>query len=154
MRMSDQGFLSGFVGEFLHSLDPKKRLTIPSEWRSLVGEPNRLLIMPGVDVKCLYAFPAKSVERRMEAIRNLSVSDVDGRRFARIVASRSDFLWWDSQGRIRISDKLLEYAELQNQAVLVGNFEGFELWNPDRWTDEAKSIDDDMLKKAASSIGF
>ena len=41
--MSGQGI---FVGRFTHSLDPKKRLTIPAVWRAQVGTPKSLYVLP------------------------------------------------------------------------------------------------------------
>ena len=37
-----------FVNTYVHTLDGKKRLTIPSDWRELAGAPGRLFLLgPG-----------------------------------------------------------------------------------------------------------
>ena len=123
-EMAGQGV---FVNTYTHSLDSKKRLTIPSDWRELVGVPRGLFVLPGVNDKCLCVYPAREMTRRLEKLRNLSIADEKGRQFARTLASRADLVPWDSQGRIRIKDELLEYADLVNQVVLVGTYDGFEL---------------------------
>ena len=92
--------------------------------------------------------------RRMERLRNLSIADEKGRQLARTLASRSDLVPWDSQGRIRIKDTLLEFAELQNQVVLVGTFDGFELWNPDTWNKQLDTMSQSNLGEAARYVGF
>ena len=43
-----------FVGNYTHSLDGKKRVTIPADWRDAAGNPT-LFVLPGVNFKCLYA---------------------------------------------------------------------------------------------------
>ena len=143
-----------FVGHFTHSLDPKRRLTIPSDWRELAGDQRRLFVLPGIDVKCLYVYPAFEMTRRLERLRKLSIADGKGRQFARTLGSRSDWAAWDSQGRIRIKDELLRYAGLENQVELVGTFDGFELWSPDAWKAENEGIDESMIEQAAREIGF
>ena len=150
-EMAGQGV---FVNTFTHSLDSKKRLTIPSDWRELVGVPRGLFVLPGVNDKCLCVYPAREMTRRLEKLRNLSIADEKGRQLARTLASRSDLVPWDSQGRIRIKDELLDFADLVNQVVLVGTFDGFELWSPDQWKQQSGMMDQTGLGEAARYVGF
>jgi len=156
-NITGYGELAGqgvFVNTYVHSLDSKKRLTIPSDWRELAGVPKRLFVLPGVNDKCLCVYPAREMTRRLEKLRNLSIADIQGRQLARTLASRSDLVPWDSQGRIRIKDDLLDYAALVNQVVLVGTFDGFELWSPEKWKEQTSSVDQPKLGEAARYVGF
>ncbi len=142
-----------FVGTFTHSLDPKKRLTIPAEWRSVASEPG-LFVLPGVNMKCLYVFPDREMMRRLERFRSVSIADAKAQQFARAFFSRANQMQWDSQGRMRVGDDLLEYAELLNQVVMVGVGNRFELWSPDRWNEQLKSMEQPSFEEAAQYIGF
>lgn len=142
-----------FISRFVHSLDPKKRLTIPSEWRAQVGTPKSLYILPDVTQKCLCVLPASEMARRLERIRQHSIADIKARQFQRAVASESDLVAWDSQGRIRIKDELLSFAGLVDQVVLVGAFHTFELWNPDGWEKSAPRDKGNILEWA-QYVGF
>lgn len=142
-----------FVNTYEHSLDAKKRLTIPSVWRETVGVPSQLLVLPGVNDKCLCVYPAREITRRMESLRNLSIADAKGRKLARTLASRSDLVPWDSAGRIRIKDDLLNFAGITKDVVLVGTFDGFELWEPKLWK-QASIIEQADLGEAAQYVGF
>ena len=150
-EMAGQGV---FVNTYTHSLDTKKRLTIPSDWRELAGVPRRLFVLPGVNDKCLCVYPAREMTRRLEKLRNLSIADEKGRHLARMLASRSDLVPWDTQGRIRIKDELLDFADLKNQVIMVGTFDGFELWSPDRWKEQNSSMEQPKLGDAARYVGF
>ena len=150
-----EGAMQGvFVNTYVHSLDTKKRLTIPRDWREMVGVPERLFVLPGVNDKCLCVYPEREMTRRMQRLQNLSIADRKGRQLARTLAARSDLSGWDTQGRIRIKDELLNYAELINQVVLVGTFDGFELWNPDQWNEISTSMDQESIGEAAQYVGF
>ncbi len=143
-----------FVNNFTHALDAKKRLTIPSEWREAVGMPQSVIVMPSVNDPCLCVYPAREMSRRMEKFRNVSIADRQARHFARMLASRSNLLPWDAQGRIRVSDDLLRFAELEGEVVLVGGFDCFELWSPKRWNALMQSETQSSLGEAARSLGF
>lgn len=142
-----------FVSTFTHSLDPKKRLTIPSEWRAQIGSPKSLYILPDVHQKCLCAYPAARMVRRLERMKHHSIADREARQFSRVLASQSDLVSWDSQGRIRIKDSLLQFGGLLNQVVLVGAFESFELWNPAHLK-TAGGMDSASIQEAAKYVGF
>ena len=143
-----------FTGTTTHFLDPKKRLTIPSEWRDQVGVTNNLYVLPDlVGRRFLNVFTAREMVKRLQSIRNLPVADEKGRQFARLLGSQSQLVPWDSAGRIRINDALLEEAKLSDKIVLVGVFDHFELWNPDLWKEsESKKVED--LREAAQYVGF
>lgn len=145
--------LGVFVGEFTHSLDPKKRLTIPSVWRAQVGAPKSLYVFPDFYRKCLNVFPAGEMARKLEKIRRQSMTDRKATEFASVLGSASDLVPWDSQGRIRIKDKLLRFAGLVDQVVLIGALDKFQLWNPDDRPDVGE-IDQESLKEAGRYVDF
>ena len=145
--------LGMFVGEYTHSLDPKKRLTIPSVWRAQVGRPKTLYVLPDFHERCLNVFPAAEMSRKLEKLRRHSMADREAMRFASTLGGSSDVVPWDSQGRIRIKDKLLRFAELEDQVVLVGALDKFQLWNPRNRPDTGE-VDQVNLSKAGRYVDF
>jgi MraZ protein len=141
-----------FVSTFTHSLDPKKRLTIPSQWRAQVGA-NGLYVLPDISMKCLCVFPAAEIKQRLQKLRQHAMADRKAREFARVIGSKSDLVVWDTQGRIRIKDELLDLAGLTDQVVLVGALDRFELWAPDRLK-ETGGEDPASFEDAARYVGF
>jgi len=145
----------GFAGNFTHSLDPKKRMTIPAVWRDQVGEPKSLYVLPGLNnEKCLYVYPAHEMARRLEKFRKISIGDKKARMFARLLASSSDLIAWDSQGRIRIKDELLSQAGIGPRVKLIGAWDRFELWNPEEWDKVAGSVDQAAMEDAVRYVEF
>ena len=143
-----------FTGSHPHVLDPKKRLTIPSEWREIVGEPKSLYVLPGLEGgRFLNVYPAREIAQRLQSIRSLPLSDAKGRQFARLLGMQSQLVAWDVAGRIRVNDELLEQADLSDQVVLVGVFDHFELWNPNQLKQACPSGTGD-LREAARYVGF
>ncbi len=154
-RQNDQATLGAFVSSYLHALDPKKRLTIPSVWRERVGSPPSLYILPGLHGdQCLYVFPAREISQRLEKIRAIGIGDKKARAFTRIFAANSDLIpEWDRQGRIRVKDELLAYARLTDQVQLVGALDHFQLWNPELWK-SASVLDATTMEDAMRYIGL
>ncbi len=142
-----------FVGSYTHTLDGKKRVTIPSDWREAAGEPV-LFILPGVNEKCLYVYTAREMAQRLEKVRTASVANVQAQRFLRDFFSRADRVALDAQGRIRVKDALLDYAGIINQMLLVGVGSRFELWSPESWNEQSSQLDQSKFAEAVQYIGF
>lgn len=148
------GIENVFVDTFRHSLDAKKRLTIPSEWRALVGKPERLFVLPSTNDPCLSVFPAREMARRLKKLQELSIVDAATQDQARTLAAHANLVPWDAQGRIRIKDDLLAYAGLEGEVVLVGVFTRFELWSPKAWEQKQPALSQPLLGDAARSVGL
>jgi MraZ protein len=142
-----------FVGSHTHSLDGKKRLTIPSEWREAAGG-LPLFVLKGVDQPCLYVFTARDMATKLDKIRAISVANAKAQQFLRSLFSSADRLEIDSAGRIRVSDRLLDFAGITGQVELVGVGGRFELWSPEQWNKQNSQLDPQSFAEAAASIGF
>jgi MraZ protein len=142
-----------FVGQYVHSMDGKKRVTIPSDWREAAENPV-LFVLPGVNEKCLYVYTAREMAERLQKVRAASVANVQAQKFLRDFFSRADRVSLDAGGRIRVKDSLLEYAGIINQMVLVGVGSRFELWSPESWNEQNSQMDQSQFAEAAQYIGF
>ncbi len=142
-----------FVGSYTHTLDGKKRVTVPSDWRQAAGNPT-LFVLPGVNAKCLYVVTAREMAQRLDKVRQASVANVKAQRFLRDFFSRADRVDLDAQGRIRVKDALLDFAGIINQMVMVGVGSRFELWSPEAWNEQNSQLDQSTFAEAAQYIGF
>lgn len=147
------GGIGMFVGEFQHSLDPKKRLTIPSVWRVQVGDPKSLFVLPDFHERCLNVLPAAEMARKLEKIRRHSLADRKVMEFTRTLGAAADLVSWDTQGRVRIKDKLLLFAGITEQVLMVGAMDKFQLWNPDFRKDSGE-VDQGRLVEAGLYVDF
>lgn len=132
-----------FVGSFHHSLDPKRRLIIPSDWRGMMGETPRLYVFPHPDRKCLYLYTLAEMNRRLQQLRRSSAIDTQDEQAVRAMTASADALIVDAQGRVRIKDELLAHVEVKTRVVLVGTLTRIELWSEENF---------DMALPAASAL--
>ncbi len=119
-----------FTDRHDHALDSKKRFTIPSEWRSLMGNPKFVYVMPDPREKCLHIIPQAEMEGRLAKLRERALFDPALAPLLQTIGSSSEMPLLDVQGRIRISDKLLQFANLTTTVAMVGSVRTIKLWNP------------------------
>lgn len=122
-----------FVGSFHHSLDPKRRLIIPSGWRAIAGDPPRFYAFPHPEHACLYLYTLSEMNRRLHRLRGQGMTDALMEQAVRSMTAAADALLVDAQGRVRIKDELLAHAEVKSKVVLVGILTRIELWSEEKF---------------------
>ncbi|HEY6168094.1 MAG TPA: hypothetical protein VI454_08650 [Verrucomicrobiae bacterium] len=140
-----------YNGTFLHGVDDKRRVQIPSRWRPTdPGLELTVILWPkhsaGV---CLRVLPPKEMDELMVELDAMPSSDPDKPLLKRIIGSRSVQVTLDKAGRITIPDDMAKAAaiELNGEAKLVGLLDRFELWNPKRY-EAVEAADDARMTKA------
>ncbi len=151
-----ENLVGGFVKNYTHALDPKKRLTIPSQWRESVVGPKRFFVLPRSkdDFKRLGLYTEQMMAQKLQDLSQRPVSDGKAEDMARMLGSHADIVSWDSQGRVRICDSLLEFAGVTDKVVLAGCLRHIELWNPESWQEHEQSKGLSQLEGLMSNIGF
>ncbi|PIR73742.1 MAG: cell division/cell wall cluster transcriptional repressor MraZ [Candidatus Moranbacteria bacterium CG10_big_fil_rev_8_21_14_0_10_35_21] len=120
-----------FIGEYSHSIDPKKRLALPMKFRSELK--NRVVITRGLD-KCLFIYPMKIWEELAGKLGTLPVGEASTRSFIRLMLAGAIDADMDKQGRILIPDFLKSYAGLSRNIVIAGVYNRLEVWDEKKWT--------------------
>jgi MraZ protein len=129
-----------FLGEYIHILDSKGRLTIPAKFRADLD--GGLVITRGID-RCLAIFPMPEWERLAEQVNALPMTDQRARAFRRLVFANASDVTPDKQGRVLIPPRLREYADLDGKVVVAGLSSYIEVWNPETWEDVCEGVEGD-----------
>ena len=119
-----------FIGEYIHSVDDKKRLSVPAKFRKELGKKG--VITLGLN-KCLSLYPTKEWKTFAEKLSKLSMGKSEDRGFSRTMLSGAFEVEIDTIGRILIPDALKEYAGLKEKVVLTGVYDRVELWDENAW---------------------
>lgn len=141
------------IGEYIHTLDPKKRLALPSKFRKELGK--KVVITRGLD-NCLFVYPMKAWQKMSEKIAELPMGQADTRGFGRFMlagAVESDI---DAIGRILVPDFLKEFAKLGTQVAVIGVHERVELWDETLWNEYKGRIEKqaDALAEKLGEVGI
>lgn len=136
-----------YCGEYEHTLDPQRRIAIPSAWRDKSASDSWYLV-PGRD-GLLQMIPIEVFSEFVEKARKVSFANHKAQiMLARFSASIQECKGCKN-GRIQISQKMLDHAGIKNDVVLVGCLTMVQLWSPDRWKkvcEEATDADLDTIQ--------
>jgi len=123
-----------WYGEYLHSLDEKNRVVLPSRFRQKIKEKRikKFYLTRGLE-RCLFMFAEKDWLRIEEKFSSLSFTKLKARFFNRLYFSGAYETKIDSQGRILIPDYLKNFAQIKKEVVIIGVSDRIEIWDKSSW---------------------
>jgi MraZ protein len=128
-----------FLGQFVHSFDEKSRLTVPAKYRELISD--GAFVVQGLDRNLMVLTPA-AFQVIYERVMAMNLTDPTARLLRRIILGNASQLEVDKSGRILLPQILREFAGLTKDAVLVGQGDYFEIWEPAAWQQQVNQVQD------------
>jgi MraZ protein len=120
------------TGTYPRTLDDKKRLGLPKRVREQLGDPQQVFVTPGPD-QCLWLYSQAGLERLAEKLDQAPAADAEARVFRRLYFAQTEAADVDRTGRILMSDRLIQFAGLRHELVLIGVRDHLEVWDAERW---------------------
>lgn len=129
-----------FIGEYLHTLDPKNRISLPAKFRKGLG---RTVVMTrGLD-HCLSVYPKKEWEKEASARAVHADGTTAVRGLARLFLAGAMEMEVDAAGRVLIPDHLKSFAGLKSKTVIAGIASRVEMWEEEAWKKYTADIERD-----------
>lgn len=140
------------IGKYTHDLDPKKRLTLPSKWRTDLGK--KVVVTSGLD-NSLFVFGVKEWEVVAQKLSQSGLGNQDSRSFNRFLLANAYETDVDAAGRIVIPDSLKDFAKLSDKVVLAGMYSRVELWDEKAWDANISKVNGeaDALASKLNDLG-
>jgi len=120
-----------FTSEYECKLDAKGRLVLPSRIKAQLPPDggDELVIRKGFE-PCLILYPMVEFKKVFSRISGLNEFNEEYRKLQRSFLSGVVTVELDNNGRLLIPKNMLQYAQLDKQATLIGTGSKVELWNP------------------------
>ena len=138
-----------FIGEYQHSIDIKKRLSLPAKFRKELGK--KVVITRGFE-NCLVVYTQEQWKGVMEELKNLPTGRAETRKFTRAILGGATEVSLDKLGRILIPDYLKNYAQLKKNVIIAGVYNRLEVWDKSRW-DMFKQQSEKEVDNMAERLG-
>jgi MraZ protein len=146
--------MSGLLGEFEVSMDPKGRVKVPSALlkQLTADDADRFVITRGFE-KCLVLYPYSEWQKVSARLNGLNTFVKKNRDFVRYFMSGATELKLDSGDRVLLPKPLQAYAGISKELVLSA-FQGkVEIWDKAKYTAEIDMDSDDFAGLAEEVMG-
>ena len=121
-----------FLSSYENKIDKKGRVSVPASFRSHLSSIgyNGFVSYPSFNYEALEACSEDRIEKLSNTIDSLNPFEEKRDYFATSVLSESVNLQFDSEGRVLITDKLLNHAKIKSSILFVGLGKTFQIWEP------------------------
>ncbi|MDY3005511.1 division/cell wall cluster transcriptional repressor MraZ [Anaerococcus sp. AGMB00486] len=130
-----------FLGEFIHKVDSKNRIMMPSDFRDDLGD--EFYITKGPE-NSLVIYTIEEFQNRAKKYEELSYQNKNNRAMKRLFFSSTIKAYLDKQGRVLINKQLREYAKLKDEAMIIGNNTNIEIWDLDNWNQYIEDVEGNL----------
>lgn len=145
--------MTGFLGEYEATLDPKGRFLLPAGIKKQLSEDegSHFVINRGFE-KCLTIYPMSSWTPLFERISKLNDFDPKVREFRRFFLNGAIATELDSAGRMLIPRNLMEHAGLEKDIVLVSAVNKIEIWSKSTYQQLFDTLSPDAFSELAAQV--
>lgn len=123
------------TGTYERNLDDKQRLAVPKRLKEQFGEGEltSLFVAPGTE-KSLFLYSPQAFNTLAAKLSEKATNRVEIRNYLRLFYAQAEEVPLDSQGRIRVPERLVAFAELKKDLVVLGVHDHAEVWDKDVWS--------------------
>ena len=137
-----------FISTFENKLDKKGRVSVPATFRSHLSSLgyNGVVCYPSFTNPSIEFCPQSRIEKIIETIDSLNPFEENRDVFSTSILANSQQLNFDTEGRVTLTEKLIEHTGVKEKVLFVGQGKTFQIWEPS----EFKKFSDEARKKAKS----
>lgn len=128
------------TGTYVHNIDEKGRLAVPSKMRVELGEP---FFITCLSSDCLTIFPKDEWDSFSEKLNRIPQSDKKAQRSVRLIFSNAVKCEPDRQGRVLLPQILREQVGIDKEVVTIGVSYRAEIWAKEKWQGFLEVAEDD-----------
>jgi MraZ protein len=141
-----------FFGEYEHTIDDKKRLTLPARFREALAD--GVVLTRGLD-SCLNVYTRGEWNALVEAsLAPLDPFSREARNMMRFFFAAAADAELDKQGRVLVPPALVRHARLGREVVVAGVRDHLEIWDRSVWAEQVTELEgsaDDVAERLAQN---
>jgi MraZ protein len=128
-----------FIGQYHRAINDESRLTMPVSFRERLS--GGAFVTQGFD-RNLWVLTAEAFQEIYRRVTAINLADPLARLLLRMILGAASELEVNEAGDILIPQNLREFANLNGEAVLVGQGDYFEVWSPANWHEQEMQLQD------------
>ncbi len=119
-----------FVGGHEQKVDGKGRVSVPAQFRSILGKNATFYAFPALSHRGAECRTEEYMESLSDLIEGLDPMSDEQVRLSEAIFGMSHPLTPDKDGRVVLPDAICQHAGISAKVVFVGSGKSFQIWDP------------------------
>ena len=147
--------MAGFIGQAAYSVDARGRVAVPARMRNAMNPEAKgaFIITRGFE-QSINLFPLDRWQDIVSEISSRNAYNRETRLFKRNLLMWAEEVTLDGQGRIGIPKTLADLAGITDRALIIGQLDHIEIWQPERYEAFIAEADESYEELAERVMGW
>ena len=132
--------MAGFLGRYLHQVDPKGRISLPAQFRR--GRESDPFVLIQTQPEALTLYPDDAWGSVQAELLDYMKRQPERRHSVLRITADAVEVVPDKQGRILIPERMRKAAGVSSEAWVVGAINKIQIWDPERFETATSGGDD------------
>ena len=121
-----------FVSQFVHKIDKKGRISLPSIFRNALPKKNNseIILFKSIKFQAIEGCSSERINKIAKRIDELDIFSDDQDDFSTSIFSEIVPTNLDKEGRFLIPENLKKYSNIKKEATFIGQGHFFQIWEP------------------------
>ncbi len=141
--------LALFISTFTNKLDRKGRVSVPAPFRAALGDRLHvgIVVIRSHNHPCLEGFEWDRMDEISQRLEHYDLFSDDQDDLATAIFGESVHLQFDGEGRVMLTQDLIEFSGLDDYATFVGLGRKFQVWQPKAFEERKKTARSQVREK-------
>lgn len=121
-----------FLSTFVNKLDKKGRVSVPASFRLALNNQSfqGIIAFRSFKLPAIEGMGIDRMQRLSESVDQLDLFSESQDNLTASIFSDSQMLGFDGDGRVVLSQLLIDHAKIEDSVAFVGRGATFQIWNP------------------------
>lgn len=122
-----------FLSTFVNKLDKKGRVSVPASFRLVLSKQSfqGIIAFRSFKLPAIEGMGIERMQRLSESVDQLDLFSDSQDDLTATIFSDSQMLGFDGDGRVILTQRLIDHAKIEDNVMFVGRGATFQIWNPD-----------------------
>lgn len=122
-----------FLSTFVNKLDKKGRVSVPASFRLALGKQNfqGIIAFRSFKLSAIEGMGIDRMQRLSESVDQLDLFSDSQDDLTASIFSDAQMLGFDGDGRVILTQALIDHAKIEDNVAFVGRGATFQIWNPE-----------------------
>jgi MraZ protein len=148
-------FLMGlFLSTFVNKIDKKGRVSVPASFRgALSGQIFQgFVAFRSLKLEAIEGFGMDRIERLSKSFDEMDLFSQEHEDWSASIFADAQQLAFDSEGRVSLTQAMIDHAHLKDQVAFVGRGATFQIWDPQRFQGQQEEARKRLRARKVSGV--
>ena len=145
-----------FLSTFINKIDKKGRVSVPATFRAALSQQEfqGFVAFRSLKLEAVEGFGMDRIEKLSKKFDEMDIFSQEHADWSASIFADAQQLSFDKEGRVVLSEAMIEHACLHQEVAFVGRGATFQIWEPKRFKEQQDAARQRLKDRTLSKSGL